>query len=194
MCPSYLATKDEKDSTRGRARVLQELANGTLIAGFDSPEVAESLDLCLACKACGSDCPAGVDMATYKSEVLYRKHHECFDEELRDHAAASRPKRGSHGDLAEASRRARIDQHRDIHRDDEKQKAGAELQRAQSELHGGRVDRDERQSVGDDLGPDPAVTLRKRCRRSVTDRRELRACQRQRMPVGDAAENVEGVG
>jgi FAD/FMN-containing dehydrogenase/Fe-S oxidoreductase len=74
MCPSYLATKDEKDSTRGRARVLQELANGTLVRGWDSPEVAESLDLCLACKACGSDCPAGVDMATYKSEALYRRY------------------------------------------------------------------------------------------------------------------------
>lgn len=74
MCPSYLATKDEKDSTRGRARVLQELANGSLVAGWDSPEVAESLDLCLSCKACGSDCPAGVDMATYKSEALYRRY------------------------------------------------------------------------------------------------------------------------
>lgn len=74
MCPSYQATKDEKDSTRARARVLQELANGTLVTGWDSPEVAESLDLCLACKACGSDCPAGVDMATYKSEALYRRY------------------------------------------------------------------------------------------------------------------------
>lgn len=74
MCPSYQATKDEKDSTRARARVLQELANGTLVSGWDSPEVAESLDLCLACKACGSDCPAGVDMATYKSEALYRRY------------------------------------------------------------------------------------------------------------------------
>jgi len=75
MCPSYLATQDEKDSTRGRARVLQELANGSLVSrGWSSPEVQESLDLCLACKACSSDCPAGVDMARYKSEVLYRAH------------------------------------------------------------------------------------------------------------------------
>jgi len=75
MCPSYLATRDEKDSTRGRARVLQELANGTLVArGWDSPELAESLDLCLSCRACGSDCPAGVDMASYKSEYLYRRY------------------------------------------------------------------------------------------------------------------------
>ena len=73
MCPSYLATRDEKDSTRGRARVLQELANGTLVRGFGSAEVAESLDLCLACKGCSSDCPAGVDMATYKAEALYQR-------------------------------------------------------------------------------------------------------------------------
>jgi FAD/FMN-containing dehydrogenase/Fe-S oxidoreductase len=74
MCPSYLATRDEKDSTRGRARVLQELANGSLLRGFDSPEIAESLELCLACKGCASDCPAGVDMATYKAEVLHQRY------------------------------------------------------------------------------------------------------------------------
>ena len=74
MCPSYLATRDEKDSTRGRARVLQEMANGSLVSGWDAPEVHESLDLCLSCKACSTDCPAGVDMAQYKSEVLYRTY------------------------------------------------------------------------------------------------------------------------
>ncbi|TVZ03331.1 FAD-binding oxidoreductase [Trebonia kvetii] len=75
MCPSYLATRDEKDSTRGRARVLQELANGSLVsAGWQAPEVAEVLDLCLSCKGCSSDCPAGVDMATYKAEALYQRY------------------------------------------------------------------------------------------------------------------------
>ena len=74
MCPSYLATRDEKDSTRGRARVLQELANGSLIRRWDSPELAESLDLCLSCKGCSSECPAGVDMATYKAEILYQRY------------------------------------------------------------------------------------------------------------------------
>lgn len=75
MCPSYLATRDEKDSTRGRARVLQEMANGSLVSrGWSSPEVHEALDLCLSCKACSSDCPAGVDMAQYKSEVLHRTY------------------------------------------------------------------------------------------------------------------------
>ncbi|MEU8895292.1 FAD-binding and (Fe-S)-binding domain-containing protein [Nocardia sp. NPDC048505] len=72
MCPSYLATADEKDSTRGRARVLQEVVRGAL--PWDSPAVAESLDLCLSCRACRSDCPAGVDVATYKSEALYRRY------------------------------------------------------------------------------------------------------------------------
>ena len=75
MCPSYLATRDEKDSTRGRARVLQELVNGSLVSsGWQSPEVAEALDLCLSCKGCSTDCPAGVDMATYKAEALYQRY------------------------------------------------------------------------------------------------------------------------
>jgi FAD/FMN-containing dehydrogenase/Fe-S oxidoreductase len=74
MCPSYLATKDEKDSTRGRARVLQELANGSLVTGWDAPAVAEALDLCLSCKGCSADCPAGVDMATYKAEALHQRY------------------------------------------------------------------------------------------------------------------------
>src|SRR5665811_1891601 len=74
MCPSYRATGEEKDVTRGRARVLQELANGTLVKDWRSPELREVLDLCLSCKACSSDCPAGVDMAQYKSEVLHRAY------------------------------------------------------------------------------------------------------------------------
>jgi FAD/FMN-containing dehydrogenase/Fe-S oxidoreductase len=74
MCPSYQATRDEKDSTRGRARVLQELANGGLVRSWRAPEIRESLDLCLACKGCASDCPAGVDMATYKAEALYQAY------------------------------------------------------------------------------------------------------------------------
>jgi FAD/FMN-containing dehydrogenase/Fe-S oxidoreductase len=74
MCPSYAATGDEKDVTRGRARVLQDAINGTLIGGLKSPEVRESLDLCLSCKACSSDCPSGVDMAAYKSEILHRTY------------------------------------------------------------------------------------------------------------------------
>ena len=74
MCPSYLATREEKDVTRGRARILQEAANSQLVKAINSPEVLEALDLCLACKACSADCPAGVDMARYRSEALFRTY------------------------------------------------------------------------------------------------------------------------
>ncbi|MFI7067184.1 FAD-binding and (Fe-S)-binding domain-containing protein [Kribbella sp. NPDC050124] len=74
MCPSYVATREEKDSTRGRARVLQEMVNGQLIDGWHSPAVHEALDLCLSCKGCATDCPTGVDMATWKSEVLHQTY------------------------------------------------------------------------------------------------------------------------
>jgi FAD/FMN-containing dehydrogenase/Fe-S oxidoreductase len=75
MCPSYIATKDEKDSTRGRARVLQEMLNGgTVDMSWNSPEVHDALDLCLSCKACANDCPTGIDMAMYKSEALFQKY------------------------------------------------------------------------------------------------------------------------
>jgi FAD/FMN-containing dehydrogenase/Fe-S oxidoreductase len=75
MCPSYQATREEKDSTRGRARVLQEMVNGSLVAeGWRSQEVHEALDLCLACKGCANDCPTGVDMATYKVEALHQRY------------------------------------------------------------------------------------------------------------------------
>jgi FAD/FMN-containing dehydrogenase/Fe-S oxidoreductase len=75
MCPSYLATGDERDSTRGRARVLQELTDGTFLdRRWDAPEVHDALDLCLACKGCATDCPTGVDMATYKAEVLHQTY------------------------------------------------------------------------------------------------------------------------
>jgi FAD/FMN-containing dehydrogenase/Fe-S oxidoreductase len=75
MCPSFLATRDEQHSTRGRARVLQEMVNGSFVTGgWRAPEVHEALDLCLSCKACSSECPAGVDMAAYKAEVLHQSY------------------------------------------------------------------------------------------------------------------------
>lgn len=72
MCPSFRATGDEKDSTRGRARALQEMVRNspTVADGWRSDDVREALDLCLSCKACSTDCPVGVDMATYKSEFF----------------------------------------------------------------------------------------------------------------------------
>jgi FAD/FMN-containing dehydrogenase/Fe-S oxidoreductase len=76
MCPSYRATRDEEHSTRGRAHLLWEMTqgqgqkDGIIRDGWRSEEVKQSLDLCLACKGCKSDCPVGVDLATYKSEFL----------------------------------------------------------------------------------------------------------------------------
>ena len=74
MCPSYRATGEEKDSTRGRARVLQELAQGSSGLGWEAPAVTDALDLCLGCKACASDCPTGVDMARLRSEALHQRY------------------------------------------------------------------------------------------------------------------------
>ena len=74
MCPSYRATRDEQHSTRGRARLLFEMLRGqTITEGWQSREVFDALDLCLACKGCTNDCPVNVDMPTYKAEFLY--HH-----------------------------------------------------------------------------------------------------------------------
>jgi FAD/FMN-containing dehydrogenase/Fe-S oxidoreductase len=75
MCPSFRVTREEEHSTRGRAHLLWEMANGEIIQdGWRSEEVKESLDLCLACKGCKSDCPVSVDLATYKAEFLSHYH------------------------------------------------------------------------------------------------------------------------
>ncbi|MEU9700056.1 FAD-binding and (Fe-S)-binding domain-containing protein [Streptomyces sp. NPDC047981] len=75
MCPSYRATGEEMHSTRGRARLLHEMALGEVITdGWRSEEVREALDLCLSCKGCRSDCPVGVDMAAYKARFLDRHY------------------------------------------------------------------------------------------------------------------------
>ena len=71
MCPSWRATHEEEHSTRGRAHLLWEMTQGEVIRdGWRSEEVKHSLDLCLACKGCKSDCPVSVDVATYKAEFL----------------------------------------------------------------------------------------------------------------------------
>ncbi|MFN8520055.1 MAG: FAD-binding and (Fe-S)-binding domain-containing protein [Chloroflexota bacterium] len=86
MCPSFRATGREQDSTRGRARMLQEMMAGSLAdVGWDSTEVLEALDLCLSCKGCLSDCPTGVDMASYKSEFL--AHHYAHRRRPRSHVS-----------------------------------------------------------------------------------------------------------
>lgn len=73
MCPSYMATKDEKDSTRGRANIFRQVFEGENPERFESKELAEALELCLSCKACKSECPANVDMAKMKAEFSYGK-------------------------------------------------------------------------------------------------------------------------
>jgi FAD/FMN-containing dehydrogenase/Fe-S oxidoreductase len=74
MCPSYMATREEKHSTRGRAHLLWEMLQGDVITGgWRNEEVKEALDLCLSCKACKTECPVNVDMATWKAEFL--GHH-----------------------------------------------------------------------------------------------------------------------
>lgn len=82
MCPSYMATRDEKHSTRGRAHALFEMLQGEVLGRdaesvWDDAAVKETLDLCLSCKACKSECPVNVDVATYKAEFMahyYRWH------------------------------------------------------------------------------------------------------------------------
>ncbi|MEX0719599.1 MAG: FAD-linked oxidase C-terminal domain-containing protein [Balneolaceae bacterium] len=76
MCPSYMATKDEKDTTRGRANVFRQVFTGDDPEGFSSPELKEALDLCLSCKGCKSECPANVDMAKMKAEFMHGWHQQ----------------------------------------------------------------------------------------------------------------------
>jgi FAD/FMN-containing dehydrogenase/Fe-S oxidoreductase len=78
MCPSYMATLEEEHSTRGRARLLWEMLQGEIVQdGWKSEQVKQAMDLCLSCKACKSECPTNVDIATYRSEFLshyYQTH------------------------------------------------------------------------------------------------------------------------
>ena len=75
MCPSYMATRDEKDTTRARANILREiLTHSTEANPFDNPEIKEVMDLCLSCKGCSSECPSNVDMAKLKGEW----HHQYY--------------------------------------------------------------------------------------------------------------------
>ena len=79
MCPSYQATRDERNTTRARANILREVLNGNnKVNKFDDPELMEVLDLCLSCKGCKTECPSGVDMAKLKSEFLYQYYNNRF--------------------------------------------------------------------------------------------------------------------
>ncbi len=77
ICPSFRATKNEKDSTRGRANILREaLTHADSKNPFDNPQIKAVMDLCISCKACASECPSSVDMASYKAEFLYQYQKE----------------------------------------------------------------------------------------------------------------------
>lgn len=89
MCPSYMATRDEKHVTRSRANVLRDfLVNSTQKNPFDHPEIYESLDLCLSCKACKSECPSSVDVAKLKAEFL-QHYYDANGIPLRTRAIAN---------------------------------------------------------------------------------------------------------
>ncbi len=105
MCPSFRATGEEEHSTRGRARLLHEMLAGEVVEdGWRSTEVRDALDLCLSCKGCRSDCPVGVDMATYKAEFLH--HHYAGRRRPAAHYAMGRLPRWLR--LVAATRTARV--------------------------------------------------------------------------------------
>ena len=86
MCPSFRVTREEEHSTRGRAHLLWEMTRGEVVREqWRDPHVKSALDLCLSCKGCKSDCPVGVDVATYKAEFLSH-HHEGRMRPLRHYA------------------------------------------------------------------------------------------------------------
>ena len=75
MCPSYMATRNEQDTTRARANILREvLTHSTKANPFDSDEIAPVMDLCLSCKGCKSECPSNVDVARLKAEWLQQRY------------------------------------------------------------------------------------------------------------------------
>ena len=102
MCPSYMVTREEKHSTRGRAHLLWELMNGdTLPDRWQNEEVKEALDLCLSCKACKTECPVNVDMATWKAEFLAH-HFEHKRHPIRDYGFGFMDRWAQYGSLAPA--------------------------------------------------------------------------------------------
>jgi Fe-S oxidoreductase len=99
MCPSFMATKNEKDTTRGRANMLREfLTNSDKINRFDHHEIHEVMDLCLSCKACKSECPSNVDVAKLKAEFL-QHYHDANGVPFRSRLIANFAKAASFGAL-----------------------------------------------------------------------------------------------
>ncbi|SRR5579871_1650563 len=99
MCPSYMATRNEKDTTRARANILREfLTNSEKINRFDSKEVYEVMDLCLSCKGCKSECPSNVDVAKLKGEFL-QQYYDANGIPLRSRLIANFSKSARFGSL-----------------------------------------------------------------------------------------------
>ncbi len=90
MCPSYMATGDERLTTRARANIIREMFHAERENLWDSPEIYEILDLCLACKGCYSECPSGVDITRLKSEFL-QHYHDIHPPSMRSRLIASLP-------------------------------------------------------------------------------------------------------
>jgi FAD/FMN-containing dehydrogenase/Fe-S oxidoreductase len=100
MCPSFMATRNEKDSTRGRANILREfLTNSQKLNRFDHKEIYEVMDLCLSCKACKSECPSNVDVAKLKAEFL-QQYHDANGVPFRSRMIANFNKSSRLGSLA----------------------------------------------------------------------------------------------
>jgi FAD/FMN-containing dehydrogenase/Fe-S oxidoreductase len=111
MCPSYRASLDEKDTTRGRANLLRQMFTGENPAGFRSKEVREALEFCLGCKACKSECPASVDMAALKSEFLngwIREHGASLADRFYGQPMKMYPLASSFSGLSNAWMRSRL--------------------------------------------------------------------------------------
>ena len=102
MCPSYMVTREEEHSTRGRARMLWEMLQGEAIRdGWNDEQVKRSLDLCLSCKACKSECPTNVDIATYRAEFLSH-YYETHPRPLHAHVFGKIDQWARRGSLAPA--------------------------------------------------------------------------------------------
>lgn len=102
MCPSYMATKNEKDTTRARANILREfLTSSTKMNRFDHQEIYEVMDLCLSCKACKSECPSNVDMAKLKAEFL-QQYYDANGVPFRSKLIANFNKSAKLGSIAPA--------------------------------------------------------------------------------------------
>lgn len=90
MCPSFMVTKDEVDSTRGRANALRLAMSGQLPDGLANKSLPQVMDLCLSCKACKAECPSSVDMARLKSE-LQQHHHDLYGASFKEKMVARSP-------------------------------------------------------------------------------------------------------